>query len=350
MKKAYKNILLVLLSLGLAAVICQNKGDDWEEKVRTAFYRATNDSITNYTKTIVDEKGVPYVHYAAYKGINAGDEYNPTIVANYAIDYYKLIEEKNDSATKDKFLHCINWLVDNITYKDHYALYEFNWKQPFYDSVGVPWTSGMSSGRAIEALTGAYKLYHSQKYIEYATALLRGFYQPIQSGGFTYKESLGYWYEEFADSNMHTPRVLDGHIYAFLGVQKFWVQTKSDSAGYLVKQGISSLKGHLPGYDMDDGWSYYDAYHIKSDKKYHTLLTGLMKELWEITNDPVFNSYYHKWNAPLIKPYIYRIIKEKNRSGLLLYFLMSSCLFTVLSIGSFVIGRKYRKGNNPQKG
>ncbi len=345
MKKIFKNILLGIIALILTAIVCQYKGDAWENKVRFAFYVLSNDSITNFAKIIIDEKGIPYVHYLDYNGVKGSYQYNPTIISNFAIDYYKLVEEKNDSAAKDKFLNCVNWLADNLTYKDGYALYEFNWQQPTYDSVGVPWTSGMTSGRAIEAFTAAYKLYHSQKYIDQATVLLRGFYQSIQTGSFTYKEPTGWWwYEEYADSNMHTPRVLDGHIYAFLGVHKFWELTKNDSAAYVVQQGINSLKNNLPEYDKGDGWSYYDRYQRITDKKYHMLLTGLMKELGDITKDKLFYEYYHKWNAPLIKPYIYRIIKEKNRSGFVLYLLLSTFFFVVLYTGSAIISKKIRKG------
>ncbi len=332
-----------MLSLALAAIVCQYKGDAWEEKVRTAFYAIRKDSIPNYAKIIVDEKGIPYVHYVAYNEIKAGNQYNATIVANYAIDYYDLVTAKNDSTAKTKFLHCVNWLVDNITYKDNYALFEFNWRQPFYDSVGAPWTSGMTSGRAIEAFTDAYKLYHSQQWLDHAMALLRGFYQPIQSGGFTYKETAGSWYEEYADTNMHTPRVLDGHVYAFLGVHKFWLATKNDSAAFVVQQGILSLKNHLPGYDIGNGWSYYDAYHTISDKKYHMLLTTMMKELGDTTHDPIFYTYYQKWNAPLIKPYVCRIIKEKNRSGLVLYLLLSGLFVAILFFWKGFFRKKYRE-------
>ena len=323
----FKNGLLIILSLVTASLICQYKGDVWEENVRQVLYKLTNDSIPNYAKTIVDEKGIPYIRYEEIHGIHAGDEYNPTIVSNFAIDYFKLIEEKKDTSAVYKFNNCINWLEDNITNKDSFALYEFKWRQPFYDSVGAPWTSGMTSGRAIEAFTCAYKLNQKQEYKDYASALLRGFYQRVQAGGFTYKEPDGWWYEEFADSNMHTPRVLDGHIFALSGVYQFWLLTKKDSAEYIFKQGIKALKNHLPSYNIGNGWSYYDALHTVSDKKYHTLLTSQMKELWEITKDPVFQYYYQTWEKPLVKPYVYRIIKERNRSGILLLLLMSTGLF-----------------------
>ena len=332
MKSFVKNILLAVVSLATIAFICQFKGDEWEDRLRFALYRLTNDSIPNYAKTLVDERGIPFVRYLEYKGVKAGDQYNPTIVANYAIEYYDSIKTKKGTDPKTKFLNCINWLATHINNKGNYALYEFKWAQPFYKSVGAPWTSGMTSGRAIEAFTAAYRLYHKQEYLDIANLLLRGYYQPIQSGGFTYKEAAGWWYEEFADSNLKTPRVLDGHIFALTGVYKFWELTKNDSAWFVFNQGILGLKAHLPSYNIGNGWSYYDAFHTISDKKYHMLLTGQMKQLWEMTRDPFFYDYHKAWEKPLIKPYLYRIIKERNRSGLILYFLLSSLLFVVLYV------------------
>jgi len=334
-----KNILLFLLSILGAAMICQFTGDAWEEKLRQTLYKLSNDSITVYTKTVVDEKGVPYVKYKEVKGIHPGDVYNPTIVSNYAIDYYELIAAGKDSSARQKFDNCIKWLAENMTYKDSFAIFEFRWRQPFYDSVGAPWTSGMTSGRAIEAFTLAYKLNRAQKYIDCAKALLRGFYQPIQSGGFTYKEAGGWWYEEFADSNMHTPRVLDGHIFATTGVYKFDQLTENDSANFIFKQGIKALKSSLALYDKGDGWSYYDRLHLVSDKKYHTLLAGQMKQLWEMTEDPFFENYYRKWEKPLNRPYVFRIIKERNRSGLLLMGLLTVVIFIV----QFTVNRMLTK-------
>ena len=117
MRSLTKNILLAFISLATAAFICQFKGDDWEERLRQTLYRLTNDSIPDYAKTLVDEKGIPYVHYANYKTINPGNQYNPTIVSNYAINYYELMAKKKDPVTEEKFIHCIDWLLGNISVK-----------------------------------------------------------------------------------------------------------------------------------------------------------------------------------------------------------------------------------------
>lgn len=342
MKSLKRNILLLFISLTLAALFCQLVGDDWEEKLRQALYKLTNDSIPTYTKTIPDEKGIPYVHYTGQHRVDAGDRYNPTIIANYAINYYKQLDDNKDSLTESRFSGCIDWLIKNISDKGEYALYEFGWRQPFYDSVNVPWTSGMTSGRSIEAFTAAYRRYHKKEYLHAANKLLKGFYQPIQAGGFTYKDTSGWWFEEFSDSNMHTPRILDGHIFALTGVYQFWQLTKSDSALFVFQQGIHSLKSHLPAYDRGDGWSYYDIYRTASDKKYHMLLTTQMKELWQMTHDPIFLRYYRAWKKPLNRPYVYRILMERNRSGLILYLLLSGLLFSLLYWGYRSLGKHFR--------
>jgi len=162
--------------------------------------------------------------------------------------------------------------------------------------------------------------------------LLRGFYVPIDSGGFTYKEPGGWWYEELADTNKISPYILDGHIFAMLGVYEYGKQTKSDSAIFVFEKGVQALKERLPLYSAGGGWSYYDKYHKRSDKKYHRILTGQMGELWRLTNDPFFKKMYDEWRAPLEKAYALRMLEERNRSGLLLILFVTCCSFGILLI------------------
>lgn len=330
MKKALKIIAVVILSLILSALLCQYKGDRWEEKVRTVLYKVKNDSIPDYAKETVDEKGIPFVYYREQNGITAGNQYNPTIISNYALDYYQLIKKTKDSTAKRKFLNCVEWLANNMTHKDNYALYEFRWRQPWYPSVGAPYTSGMTSGRAIEVFTRAYTLFDSPKYLQNAKALVNGFYVSIDSGGFTYKEKGGWWYEEIADPGKQTPRILDGHIFAVLGVREYWLETREDSAAYIFGKGLQSLKRDLPKYDAGNGMIYYDAAKKIADKKYRRLITSQLQHLHTTTPDPLFLQYYKKWSAPLKRPYLVRMIQERNISGLILYFLITILFSTIL--------------------
>lgn len=336
--KRLKILFPLLLSLILAIVICNYRGDVWEQEVRTTLYKVTGDSIADYAKENVDEQGVPYVFYAEQNGITAGKQYNATIVCNYAIEYYRQFKTSKDSSQLLRFKNCVDWLVDNMKRKDDFAIYEFNWQQPWYPMVGVPYTSGMTSGRAIEVFTYAAKILDTG-YLNKAKPLLKGFYIPIDSGGFTYQSNNGWWYEELADANMQTPRILDGHIFALTGVHHFWLETKNDSARQIVQRGLLSLKQNLPNYDAGEGWSYYDVYKKRSDKKYHKILTDQMQQLFVISKDAFFLNYFNKWNAYFKTPYLIRVFKENNKTGLILFFLCFVAAFVTISMVLFFASR-----------
>lgn len=287
--------------------------------VRSTLYSFTNDSVPVYSTEQVDEKGIPYVDYKTLNGITPGKQYNPTIVCIYALDYHNKFLQEKDSTLLVQFFNCAGWLLDNLIKKENHALYIFNWQQPWYDSVGVPYASGMTSGLAIKVFDQAYRLAGDERYFHYARMLLRGFYLPVSSGGFTYKDNDGWWYEELADTAMHTPRILDGHIFAVEGLYDHVQLTKNDSATFLFNKGIAVLKSRLHLYDIGNGWSYYDAYRLPADRKYHRILTSQMKTLYEMTGDVFFLRYYKKWNKPLRRSYVRSMVEDRNLSGITLF-------------------------------
>lgn len=321
---------LFLVSLCIATTVTEFWGDAWENRVRSLAYRVKKDSIAVYAKEVSDTSGIPFVIYAPQNGIDAGKQYNPTIVANHAVDEYTSLLHQNKQVHSTKFWNCIHWLEENMTNKPAYSLYRFNWQQPFYPKVGVPFTSGMSSGRAIEAFTRAFQLSRDSGYLVKASMLLRGFYIPVTDSGFTIKSESGWWYEEFASPHAPTPQILDGHIYALLGVHEYWKVTNDDSALFIVNQGIRALKNQLPFYDAGNGAVYYDRERSLADQHYHELLVGLMKRIGEITGDPTYFKYYRKWKEPLEQPYILRIIRLGNRSGIFLFSLIMGISFVLL--------------------
>lgn len=324
-------------------MVCHYKGDAWEENVRTILYQINRDSVPSYATEKLDDKGIPFVYYAPQNGISAGTQYNATIVANYAILYYNQFSETLDSALLLKFYNCIEWLSENMHTEGNYALFRFNWQQPWYPAVKENFTSGMTSGRSIEAFMLAFALNKDSIYLDHANKLLRGFYVPIQQGGFTYKDSARWWYEEVADTNLNTPKIIDGHIFAIQGVQKLWLITKQDSAWMVIKNGLDALKHNLPNYDAGNGVIFYDADKEIADKKYQKILTTQMLQLYTSTGDPVFNDYYQKWSAPMQRTYVARIFNEMNRSGIVLYLLIAGIFFTILFIGYQVINSPFTK-------
>jgi hypothetical protein len=308
-----------LISIAMAAGLCEWKGDAWEKRIRYGFYNAFRDSFPDFAPNFVDYRGIPVTYYPLQNGITAGYRYNGTIVAKYAIEYYQMLQQHpEDSVRRRYFGNCVFWLDSAITEVNGHALYVFDWQQPWYLKVGKPFTCGMTSGRAMEVFTDAFALDGDSNHLKQSARLVRGYALAVKEGGFTYKEPEGWWYEEIADTGMQTPRILDGHIFALTGLNKYFMLTRDTLAKEYFDLGIKSLKAALPRYDRGDGFVYYDAMGKLADENYHPLLVSQMDELYQITGDPVFKTYYLKWGKPLWEPYLVRIWKERNKSGWLL--------------------------------
>lgn len=324
-------ILSTILSVAVAAIVCNIKGDSWEELFRQFYYhKIAYQRIPSTYYIHIDNKGVPYVEYVDTTGKTIANRYMPTTIAIYALRYYDTIKNTEDKKAVECFLNCIKHLQDSLTQRGEYALYEFRFAQPYYPTVGVPWRSGLSSGKAIEAFTKAYAWSGEKNYLNLALQLMRGFYVPIQTGGFTYMADDGWWYEEYADTNLLTPRVINGHIYAMLGCYELWFATKNDSARIVFERGLQALKKNIHLYDVGNGWAYYDAFGKKSDKQYQRTMVNLMENLYNITHDDVFEQYRIKWSEPLNTLYMLRIIREKNKSGILLFLLLTGIVFITI--------------------
>lgn len=329
MSKSLLSSLLAALLLTVAW--CEWRGNEWEEALRVFTYHSIlGQPVPSTFHVYADSLGVPYTEFETLEGINPGTKYIPTSIAIYAVKYYDEWVAKKSESARQKFMNCINRLVEMTTVRDNYALYEYPFQQAYFPTVKAPWRSGLSSAWAINALLKAHQLTHDDVYIQKCNALLRGFYVPIQSGGFTYMENTGWWYEEYADTNLQTPRVINGHIYAMLGVYDLWKYTQNDSAKFIFQKGLEALKSNIQLYDVGDGWSYYDIHQKISDKEYQYKMIDLMKQLHEITGEQIFEDYYQKWKIPFKGWYVLRIIGEKNRSGVLLFFLLFTAIFSVI--------------------
>lgn len=337
-------VLSVMAGGLIVFLLCNRYGDDWEEHVRDGLYAISGDSIPDFDVDKVDSLGVPFTYYPTQNGITPGNQYNATIVCNYALKYYDSLAQYPDPATRDRFFHCVSWLQQNMERNDDYALFLFRWQQPWYDSVKTPFTSGMTSGLAMQVFLKANRLQPDSALLRDAALLLRGFAIPVEAGGFTYKEPAGWWYEEIADTGRHTPRILDGHMFAMLGLHHYYRQTGSQQALRYFKEGERALKHYLPAYDAGHGEIRYDVYGKLADKKYKRIITGQLEQLFQISADSVYWQYFRQWRAPMEKPYVYRAIRDRNRSGLvlvaLLWFATAAVVYAVTFAGVKVLRKK----------
>lgn len=331
-KLAKRQWVPVLLALLTAAGLGQWRGDSWEEPVRQALFRLRGDTIPSFATDYVDAAGIPYVYYAQENGIMPGFQYNATIVCNYALAYTdSLRRQPADTALRGKLQRCVRWLHQQLAGQGDTAIFYFHWQQAWYPQVGVPYSSGMTSGLAMQVLARADSLLGLPDAATTCRRLLRGFYVPRQQGGFAIRRPTGWWYEELADTAGPTPQILDGHIFALQGLQAARHLLPADSLATVWNNGLAALKAALPDYDAGNGRMYYDAQGKLADNKYRRTLTNQMAWLFAQTGDPFFEQYYRRWQAPLARPYVWRTVADANKSGLLLLALLATGAWLCIS-------------------
>ena len=249
---------------------------------------------------VFDRNGVPFYNYSFTGHNSIGIQGNPLAVSGEALKLYKQYETSSNETAKKYFINNANWLVNTNMLKKNgsFSVYEYSfpWKNGNY-TAEPPWVNAMANAKVLEPLIKAYRLTNNMTYLDTAKSLLNSFYIDVQDGGVTYKTpTSGWWYEEYASKNAtKQPRVLNGMIHAVLGINEYLKNTNDSSAKFLLDQGILALKNDLPKYD-NNGSSFYDRLGLEANSFYKSLHVQQLKQLYELTNEPIFNTYYEKWN------------------------------------------------------
>ena len=76
-------------------------------------------------------------------------EYYPCDISLYALGNFEMFLDTNEEKYKDNFLKQANWLVNNISIKGGFGVWEHRYALPYYDFNRIPWVHGMAQGLAI---------------------------------------------------------------------------------------------------------------------------------------------------------------------------------------------------------
>jgi len=332
-----KHLALILVAILLTFPVAHFSEDITLTFVTNSVYTAYN--ILDPAKPIgkgilIDEAGVPFYDYGYTCGVYIGIQRNPVIVSQQALKYWDEFQN-GDEKSEILFLNCSDWLVDNAVQRDNCTVWEYKFPWPDRNQT-PPWISGMAQGLGIQVLARAYNITGDQKYLKIAKSSLRSFFIEVENGGVTYKdpETGGWWYEEYP--NPDNGRVLNGFIYALLGIHEYYEGTDDKNAKYLFDKGIIELKNHLSDYDTGE-WTYYDQVGNIADIGYHHIHVKQMAQLYEITHDPIFKEYHQKWKSyednPLLK---YKYMNKKEKA---VYPLNFFAIFIFLEIILFTWGK-----------
>ncbi len=316
-----RNFSLVAGSVLLTYLIINKIGHSLES-FETRMYQEFAGKKSQYLKN--DSTGIPVV---VYEG-KLGEQYNCVAVAERAIKW----ADQKDTASGRKFLNCIHWLMNNysILNDSSYIFYDYyNW--PAYKMTS-PWRSAMNQGRAMQAFIRAFEKTRDSVYLDYARRSMNVLYTEVKDGGVTYKDSSGYWYEEYADDSVPQTRVLNGMIVTLQGLSDYYKLTGDPGARFLFMQGVKAVRNSLPLYDHN-GHSNYDILGKPAKLWYHSFHIRLLEFLYSETRDPLFNEYRVKWSAYKEPSYLATLIMKPTRIGV---FVLVSLFITILTIVSCI--------------
>jgi hypothetical protein len=154
------------------------------------------------------------------------------------------------------------------------------WEYLFqFDGGRPPWTSGLSQGTALQALSRAWSRTHETQYLDAAREAL-GVFRTRPSAGVLVKTSAGSHYLEYTYAP--SERILNGFIQSLVGLYEYAKLTGDPEGQTLFEAGDAEARAETPHYDTG-GWSMYDQ-HVESDLSYHELLAEFLEHLCQRTS------------------------------------------------------------------
>jgi len=154
------------------------------------------------------------------------------------------------------------------------------WEYMFqFDGGTPPWTSGLSQGTALQALSRAWERTHEQPFLTAAQQAL-GIFETGPQTGVRMATPAGAHYLEYTYAP--SERILNGFIQSLVGLYEYAKLTGDPNGQQLFEAGDAEARAEVPKYDTG-AWSMYDQ-SSESNLNYHELLAEFLEHLCERTN------------------------------------------------------------------
>ena len=185
------------------------------------------------------------------------------------------------------------------------------WEYYFRFDGGVPpWTSAMSQGTGIEALTRASEAFKDSNYLTLAHEALPVFTAPPPAG-VRVATTLGARYVQytFAPSAL----ILNAFLQSLIGLYDYAQVSHDPLAQQLFAAGNAEAQAEVPRFDTG-AWSLYQP-GIEDTLSYHELVTGFLQQLCTRTQVPVYCVTAQHFTAYLTTPPTLQLLTQSVRKG-----------------------------------
>jgi len=209
--------------------------------------------------------------------------YFPVAVFQYGFGAYDLFLQNGDKRYLDKFMQCAQWALDNQEPSGAWNNFFFSYPQAPYGA--------MAQGEGASIMLRAFKRNGDERYLQAAKRALDFMLTPLSEGGTCVYEE-GY---PILMEYTHLPAVMNGWIYAWLGLYDYVVAT-GDNGRYrqMMEQSLKALEDRMPLFTTSY-WSKYDLDKRIASPFYHHMHIALMQAMYQLTGHDIFNDYAIRW-------------------------------------------------------
>ncbi len=241
-----------------------------------------------------DENGLPMV------GFGADAIYNQIYIIQFGLITHDLVLSGVDiDKNTDRLKKSVQWLEANEEKIGETIVWRNHFENPRY-GLESGWISGMYQGQAMSLYLRYGQLVgEEKKYLEKANKIYNFFDTPFENGGVKRFDKQGLlWFEEYPSSEPSF--VLNGFIYAFLGIYDLWRITSGKDEKATIDSCVETLKKSIILYDSGY-WSVYDQLKKELATKYYheNIHIPLMEVLHNLTGEEIFNHYQKRWKKQL---------------------------------------------------
>lgn len=254
-------------------------------------------SIVRGDYHLLDERGIPRML------IGNAVVYHPSRIASFSLAHATRYAFKADPADREKAIFGARWLAEQQPADGPLAgAFPFTFSM---DDLAPPWASALTQGQGMSALARAYVLTRDEALGRAAVAAMGPLRRSVEEGGVRsrFHGSASIWFEEYPHA-AHPSHVLNGFIYALLGLRDVSLLGLGSEAGELYRAGLASLATHLPAFDVGY-WSYYNcpdrARPRRASLAYHQLHCVLLRSLSARESDHVFAQTADRWESYLAR-------------------------------------------------
>ena len=186
------------------------------------------------------------------------------------------------------------------------------WEYYFYfDGGDPPWTSAMSQGTALEALSRGFRALHDPSYLAIGRRAIPVFTASPPSG-VRVRTAVGSRYLQY--SFAPGVSIINAFLQSLIGLYDFAHVSHDPAAGALFTAGDAEARAELPSFDTG-AWSLYER-GLEDSLDYHKLVTGFVHELCDRTHASVYCTTARHFDSDLTTPPVLRMLTHRTRRGL----------------------------------